>query len=126
MREDGAGDKPPARGISRMAKVAGEWTPDEGEADTVRPPQFERGNSFQMRIMVAKDHYTISVGGADDSGGGHRVKFTHKVAIADVKMLASRKIKWKKVELVPNAALCPPGKKMECPKWAQGKINFLF
>ena len=41
-------------------------------------------------------------------------------------MIVSRKVKWKKVELIANAALCPPGKKMDCPKWAQGKINFLF
>ena len=77
VREDGDGVTPPARGISRMAKVGGEWTADEGEADTVRPPQFERGNAFQMRIMVAKDHYTISVGGAGDSGGGHRCVAVH-------------------------------------------------
>ena len=38
----------------------------------------------------------------------------------------SRKVKWKKVELIANAVLCRPGKKMDCPKWAQGKINFLF
>ena len=41
-------------------------------------------------------------------------------------MIVSRKVKWKKVELIANAALCPPGKKMDCPAWAQGKINFLF
>ena len=41
-------------------------------------------------------------------------------------MIVSRKVKWKKVELIANAALCPPGKKMDCPKWAQGKVNFLF
>eukprot|EP01052_Picozoa_sp_SAG31_P034554 SAG31_NODE_4056_length_3632_cov_37.393999_2_plen_84_part_00 len=39
VRADGDGDKPPARGISRTAKVDGEWTTDEGAADTVRPPQ---------------------------------------------------------------------------------------
>ena len=91
----------------------------------------------------------ISVGGADGAGAGYRVKFKHKIPIADVGecrscgrllceavliignlcaagMIVSRKVKWKKVELIANAALCPPGKKMDCPKWAQGKINFLF
>jgi hypothetical protein len=34
-------------------------------------------------------------------------------------MIVSRKVKWKKVELIANAPLCPPGKKMKepCPKW---------
>ena len=87
----------------------------------------------------------ISVGGADGAGAGYRVKFKHKIPIADVGecrpppvrgcadhwklaagMIVSRKVKWKKVELIANAALCPPGKKMDCPKWAQGKVNFLF
>ena len=67
-----------------MAKVDGEWTEDEGAADKERPSQFERGNAFQLRIMVAKDHYVISVGGADSAGTGYRVKFTHKMPIADV------------------------------------------
>ena len=35
-----------------MAKVNGEWTEDEGAADKERPSQFERGNAFQLRIVV--------------------------------------------------------------------------
>eukprot|EP01052_Picozoa_sp_SAG31_P034553 SAG31_NODE_4056_length_3632_cov_37.393999_1_plen_92_part_00 len=54
--------------------------------------QFERGNSFQMRITVGKEHYGILVSGAGDSGGGHRVKFSHKVPIEKVQMLVSRKV----------------------------------
>ena len=102
-------------------------------------------------LTAAADDDTdvISVGGADGAGAGYRVKFKHKIPIADVGecrsygrllceavliignmcaagMIVSRKVKWKKVELIANAALCPPGKKMDCPKWAQGKINFLF
>lgn len=138
-----------------MAKVDGKWTEDEGVADKERPSQFERGNAFQLRIVVGKEHYGISVGGADGAGASYRAKFSHKIALEDVvcsmlsltsiqiavshrdvclpvvvlqRMIASRKVKWKKVELIANAPLCPPGKRMKdpCPKWAQGKINFLF
>eukprot|EP01046_Picozoa_sp_COSAG06_P068719 COSAG06_NODE_18404_length_889_cov_1.432911_1_plen_77_part_00 len=40
VRDDGDGDVAPARGLSRTAKVDGEWTEDEGAADKVRnaPP----------------------------------------------------------------------------------------
>ena len=60
VREDGDGETPPARGLSRMAKVDGSWTEDEGAADGDRPSQFERGNAFQMRIAVAKEHCECS------------------------------------------------------------------
>jgi hypothetical protein len=45
VRDDGDGDVAPARGLSRTAKVDGEWTEDEGAADKVRnglPPCFVR------------------------------------------------------------------------------------
>eukprot|EP01047_Picozoa_sp_COSAG01_P076859 COSAG01_NODE_13641_length_1554_cov_3.266667_3_plen_108_part_00 len=105
----------------------GQWTADEGEKDTERPSQFERGNAFQLRISVGKAGYAIAVGAAGkDFTPSYRVKFAHKVPLEQVRMIVSRKVRWKKVELVPAAALCPPGKKMDCPKWAMGKINFLF
>ena len=71
-------------GISRLAKVGGEWTEDEGAADKERPSQFERGNAFQLRIVVGKDNYGISVGGADGAGASYRVKFAHKIPLDDV------------------------------------------
>ena len=67
-----------------MAKVGGEWTEDEGAADKERPSQFERGNAFQLRIVVGKDNYGISVGGADGAGASYRAKFSHKVPLGDV------------------------------------------
>ena len=67
-----------------MAKVGGEWTEDEGAADKERPSQFERGNAFQLRIVVGKDNYVISVGGADGAGASYRAKFSHKIPLDDV------------------------------------------
>ena len=34
VREDGDGDIPPARGISRTARIDGKWTDDEGKTPT--------------------------------------------------------------------------------------------
>lgn len=67
-----------------MAKVGGEWTEDEGAVDKERPSQFERGNAFQLRIVVGKDNYGISVGGADGAGASYRAKFSHKIPLDDV------------------------------------------
>jgi hypothetical protein len=44
-----------------------------------------------------------------------------------VMVLMTRKVKWRSVELIPNAALCKPGAKAkDCPKWAMGKHNYMF